>query len=252
MNQKLIRTVIVEDEEQALDLFSSLVEATGIAAVVASTSEPREAVDLIVATEPDILFLDIRMPGMNGFDILNELHSKQEVNPHVVFTTAYDEYAVKAFNYAAFDYLLKSIDPERLRETFNRYLKDGKGDMRDSAKRLTTNGKMLLFKSINGAAFIDPNDIAFVTADGNYSTFHLTTGRTETVTSQLGAIEGMVDNRFFRTGRSSIINTSLLARIDNRLMQCVLVKDGKEFRSDISRDSIKLLMDYMKTRVLDI
>ncbi|MDZ7636109.1 MAG: response regulator [Bacteroidales bacterium] len=95
--------------------------ATGLATVVASTSDPYEAVDLLNSHDPDMLFLDIRMPGMSGFDILNELRRLNTASPHVVFTTAHDEYAIKAFDYAAFDYLLKPIDPDRLLETLQRF-----------------------------------------------------------------------------------------------------------------------------------
>ncbi|MCK7535143.1 MAG: response regulator [Marinilabiliales bacterium] len=89
--------------------------------------------DLIIKNDPDILFLDIRMPRVSGFDILNELRERRKVNPHVVFTTAHDEYAIKAFDYAAFDYLLKPIDPERLLETFNRFSATGRRDSLDRA-----------------------------------------------------------------------------------------------------------------------
>ena len=118
MNDQIIKTMIVEDEQEALDLLANLIEATGIATVIESTTDPSTAADLIIKNDPDILFLDIRMPWVSGFDILNDLRERRKVNPHVVFTTAHDEYAIKAFDYAAFDYLLKPIDPERLLETF--------------------------------------------------------------------------------------------------------------------------------------
>ncbi len=97
MNDQIIKTMIVEDEQEALDLLANLIEATGIATVIESTTDPSSAVDLIIKNDPDILFLDIRMPRVSGFDILNELREKGKVNPHVVFTTAHDEYAIKAF-----------------------------------------------------------------------------------------------------------------------------------------------------------
>lgn len=244
-----IRTVIIEDEHEALDLLSGLVVATGLAIVTGSTTDPRKAVKLITDHEPEIIFLDIRMPGLSGFDILNELRRKMRSLPFVVFTTAYDEYALKAFDYAAFDYLLKPVDPERLQETLLRYtnLISREPDQRNSSSH--ENGRTLIYRAITGVVFIDPAEVVFVTADGNYSTFHFTSGRMETVTSLLGTIEEQLDgNIYFRASRSCIVNTAFLARIDGKQQQCVLLKNEKEFRCEIARDKIKPLMDFMKTK----
>ena len=251
MNDQIIKTMIVEDEQGALDLLANLIEVTGIATVIASTSDPSAAVDLIIKNDPDILFLDIRMPWISGFDILNDLKESGKVNPHVVFTTAHDEYAVRAFDYAAFDYLLKPIDPERLLETFRRFKENGRKDSLDRTALLFDNEKMLIFRGVSGVIFIDPAEVVFITADGNYSTFHFISGRTETVTALLGALEEHLGNKFYRAGRSCIINTTFLARIDTRQQQCIFIKDDREFRCEISRDSIKQLMDHMKTRIAD-
>jgi two-component system, LytTR family, response regulator len=251
MNDQIIKTMIVEDEQEALDLLANLIEATGFATVIASTSDPSAAVDMIIKNDPDILFLDIHMPWVSGFDILNDLKERNKVNPHVVFTTAHDKYAIRAFDYAAFDYLLKPIDPERLRETFRRFSENGRKESLDRTSLLFDNEKMLVFRGVSGVIFIDPTEVVFITADGNYSTFHFISGRTETVTALLGALEGSLGNKFYRTGRSCIINTTFLARIDTRQQQCIFIKDDREFRCEISRDKIKQLMDHMKTRIAD-
>jgi two-component system LytT family response regulator len=252
MINRNIRTVIVEDEPEALELFIVLLEATGLAEVTASTTNPFDAFELVTKHNPDILFLDIKMPGMSGFDILNDLKEKSSIKPHVVFTTAHDEYAIKAFEYAAFDYLLKPVDPDRLKETLHRFNASGKNDFAASISKLSEEEKFLIFRGVTGAVFVDPGEVVFITADGNYSTFHFSSGRTETVTSQLGTIEEKLGERFYRAGRSCIINTACLARVDTRLMQCVLVKRGREFRCEISRDKIRQLLDHMKTRIIDV
>ena len=249
MRNGKIRTVIIEDEHEALDLLAGLIEATDLAIVTGSTTDPQKAVRLITDHDPEIIFLDIRMPGLSGFDILNELRRKMRLMPFVVFTTAYDEYAIKAFEYAAFDYLLKPVDPERLQETLFRYttMINREPDRRNQP--LHENGHTLIYRAITGVVFIDPSEVVFITADGNYSTFHFTSGRMETVTSLLGTIEEQLDeNLYFRASRSCIVNTSFLARIDGKQQQCVLVKNEKEFRCEIARDKIKPLMDFMKTK----
>ena len=122
MSNKPIRSVIIEDEEESLQLLSTLILSSGLSIVVGSTADPEEATNLILDCNPDIVFLDIKLPGKTGFDILDDFRKLRSVNPYLVFTTAYDEFAVRAFEYAAFDYLLKPIDPQRLFATFMRYL----------------------------------------------------------------------------------------------------------------------------------
>lgn len=259
MDQQKIKAMIVEDEPEALDLLSGLLESTGLATVVASTTDPQKAVDLLLLHEPDMLFLDIRMPGRSGFDILNEMNSQTALNPHVVFTTAHDEYAIKAFDYAAFDYLLKPIDPDRLLETLRRHNSNisgngsGPGRKGDTGRQqpVYNNEKMLIFRGVTGVTFIDTDDVLYIMADGNYSSFHFISGRVETVTALIGNVEMHLGKQFFRTGRSCIVNTSYLARIDMKQMSCVFILGEKEYRCEISRDKVKLLMDHMKNRIAE-
>ena len=250
MNNQKIRSMIVEDEPEALDLLAGLLEATGEAVVVSSTTNPLEAVDLILMHNPDILFLDIKMPGMSGFDIINEMNRLTALTPHVVFTTAHDEYAIKAFDFAAFDYLLKPIDPDRLAETLHRHRSQvsGTGNGQNGQQPLLNNEKILIFRGVTGVTFIDTDEVVFITADGNYSSFHFISGRVETVTALIGNIETHLGKQFFRTGRSCIVNTAYLARIDMKQMACVFIRGDKEYRCEISRDKVKMLMDFMKNR----
>lgn len=253
MDHQKIRAMIVEDEPEALDLLSGLLEATGLATVAASTTDPAEAVELILMHEPDMLFLDIRMPGMSGFEILNELNTIDLTRPYIVFTTAHDEYAIKAFDYAAFDYLLKPIDPDRLKATLERYNNHSNGDKtgHGSHQPVYNNERILIFRGVTGVTFIDTDEVVFITADGNYSNFHFISGRVETVTALIGNVEMHLGKQFFRTGRSSIINTVYLARIDMKQMACVFIKGDKEYRCEIARDKVKILMDYMKSHLPD-
>jgi two-component system LytT family response regulator len=255
MNNGKIKAMIVEDEPEALDLLSGLIEATGLATVVAATTEPMEAVDLLLLHEPDMLFIDIRMPGMSGFDVMNEMKNLTALNPHVVFTTAHDEYAIRAFDYAAFDYLLKPIDPDRLLETLHRHsgsINESVGNGKTDAGRhqpVFNNEKILIFRGVTGVTFIDTDEVFYITADGNYSSFHFVSGRVETVTALIGNVEMHLGRQFFRAGRSCIVNTSYLARIDMKQLACVFIIGGKEYRCEISRDKVKLLMEHMKNRI---
>src|SRR5664279_5045193 len=133
MEKSVLTVVIVEDESESLQLLESLIISMGGIKVTGSTSNPDEAAGLIVSLNPDLVFLDVKMPGKNGFEVLDELLNFKSVNPFIVFTTAHDEFAVRAFEYAAFDYLLKPIDPERLSATISRYRENKKTDSGQNA-----------------------------------------------------------------------------------------------------------------------
>ena len=247
MREKPIKTIIIEDDAEALYLLTTLINSTGMAEVCGSTTDPASATELIRSTDPEMIFLDIRMPHISGLDIARELKESGGKKPYIVFTTASDDYALEAFEYSAFDYLLKPFSTKRLKETLTRYKNTLSYSAERSAKKNAENDGVLIFKNTNGAVFIDPANVIMITADGNYSTFLSSPNRTDTVTILLGSIENQLpSNRFFRTSRSAIINTSFLTKIDSKQGQCVLSKSGKEYRCEISRERIRLLLEFMK------
>lgn len=111
-----LRAYLVDDEILALKRLSRLLETTGRVEIVGRSMNPAEAIDTISATSPDVLFLDIQMPDINGFDLLSRLPRQ----PVVVFTTAYDQYALKAFEVNSIDYLLKPVEPAQLERALNK------------------------------------------------------------------------------------------------------------------------------------
>jgi two-component system LytT family response regulator len=249
MTTKSISAVIIEDEQESLYLLHNLIQANGLAEVSGSTTEPAEAIDLIIKLNPDILFLDIKMPGISGFDILDSLRKMRSVNPYVVFTTAFNEYAVKAFEYAAFDYLLKPVDPRRLADTLLRCLDSIKSGHKQQTDLLLSSYKKLIFRNTAGVVFVEPSEIVYIEAAGNYSVFHFTNNKTETVTMLLGKVEEhLTGESFFRIGRSIIINLDYLKKVNSRQSQCILTKNGFEFKCDISRDKVAEVVEKMKSR----
>lgn len=249
MASKSISAVIIEDEEESLQLLSNLIKKTGLAEVSGSTTEPSEALDLIIKLNPEIVFLDIKMPGMSGFDILDKLNKLRSVNPYIVFTTAFNEYAVKAFEYAAFDYLLKPVDPKRLADTILRCIDSMNSGQKQQTDLLLNSYKKLIFRNTSGVVFIEPSEIVYIEAAGNYSVFHLSNSKTETVTLLLGRVEEQLTSEaFFRIGRSIIINLDYLKKVNTRQSQCILTKNGFEFKCDISRDKVSELVEKMKSR----
>lgn len=249
MSEKLLEVVIVEDETESVLLLKNLIRNNGLAEVTGSVTDPAEAVGLIVSKNPDLVFLDINMPGKSGFEVLDDLRKIRPVNPYIVFTTAYDEYAIKAFEYAAFDYLLKPIEPQRLNETLLRCIAGKKSGHMQRADLLLDSYRKLIFRNISGIVFIDPAEVIYIEAEGNYSVFHLNGNRTEIVTLLLGKLEDQLkQDHFFRISRSFIINLDYLKKVNTRQLQCILMKNGSEFRCDISRDRISELVSKMRNR----
>ena len=115
--QKL-RTIIVDDEPLALDLLRSLLTECSDIEIIAECSNGKEAIDAAVKLQPELLFLDIQMPGINGFDVIKSLQT--DIMPMVIFVTAFDQYAVDAFDLHAVDYVLKPVDSERIARSVDR------------------------------------------------------------------------------------------------------------------------------------
>lgn len=242
-----LKAVIIEDEEDSIHLLSSLISSGGLAEVAGSTTDPDEALNLIVSLNPDVVFLDIKMPGKSGFDILDDLRKIRNINTHIVFITAYNEYAIKAFEYAAFDYLLKPVEPDRLNDTLLRCLDSRKKVINQKEDVLDEPYKKLIFRNASGFVFIDLADIVFIEAEGNYSVFNLVNNRIETVTSLLGKVEEQLSgDMFYRISRSFIINLEYLKKINTKQLWCVLLSNGKEFRCSISREKINALVRKMQ------
>ncbi len=244
---QLLKTVIIEDEEESLHLLENLISKTKLAEVTGSSKDPGEALSLIISLEPDIVFLDIKMPGRSGFEILDDLRRVKSDTPHVVFTTAFDEFALKAFDYAAFDYLLKPVDPQRLTETLLRCVNYRNTGIRQKTDLLLSTFRKVIVRNISGVIVIEPSEIVYIEAEGNYSVFHLSNNRIETATMLLGKAEEQLSSElFFRISRSFIINLRFLKKINTRQLQCILSVNGFDYKCKISRNKIGELFEKIR------
>lgn len=253
MNKNKLKAVLVDDEEESLHLLEKLISLYDNVEVISSISDSDQAVDFLMLEKPDIVFLDVKMPGSDGFDVIDKLYKKKSAIPYIVFTTAFDEFALKAFEYAAFDYLLKPIDPDRLSITIERCNNAlaGGSSVQKTKKLLNVNHK-LIYRNNSGILIIDPSDIAYVEADGNYCVFRFKNGKTETVTTQLGKVEECLpSDKFFRTSRAFIINLSLLKKIVYKKRECILQCNDMEFRCEISQANIKDLPGILNKKKLN-
>lgn len=218
-----IRVVIVDDEPPALAKMRRLLKSDAGVEVVAEAASGPEAVERIAALQPDLVFLDVQMPGMDGFAVIDALAG--ETLPHIVFATAFDEYAVRAFGVHAVDYLLKPFDAARLREALERARQRIAGaagtadderfrrvarDARPAGRPLSR----LLVRTSGGTARLLPlHEVDWIEAEENYVRLH-SGADSFLVRGTLTALEERLDpERFVRAHRSHIVNLEAIREL---------------------------------------
>jgi two-component system LytT family response regulator len=239
--KKKIRALIVDDERLARkDLRSLLVEHQNIE-IVGEADNVGTAVELIKKSEPDLVFLDIQMPGESGFDLLEKL----DISARIIFVTAFDEYAIKAFEVDAIDYLLKPVSPERLRTALERAQK-GSVLLPEAKGKLKFEDTMFLMLNTN-LKFIRVNNIVCIQAAGDYSELFLSDMKKGLVQkSMMEWEERLPENHFCRIHRATIINLDHLLRIEewfNNSYQVFL--KGIEAPFSMSRRYVSKLKERM-------
>ena len=212
---KKIRTLIVDDEPLARERLATLLQAEPDIELVGQCRDGEEAVTAIQDHTPDLVFLDVQMPQMNGFEVIEAIGTDQM--PLVIFVTAYDQHALKAFQVRALDYLLKPFDRERFTEALARARKQiERNETGDIGKRLLALVKdlrkdqprsdRLVVKSGGRLYFLRVDEIDWVEAAGNYVRLHVGT-TSHLLRETMNAIEGRLDpEKFFRIHRSRIVN----------------------------------------------
>lgn len=229
-----MRAIIIDDERLARKELKSLLKDYHEIEIVDECSSPEEALKSIEKHNPDLLFLDIQMPEKTGFDLLQEL----DKSPKVVFVTAFDEYAVKAFEVNALDYLMKPVDPERLKETMVKVLSEDIEDeeLYDLPDRgILSSNDQIFIKDGEKCWFIHLKDVRMFESEGNYVRIYFETFKPLVLKSLNGLEERLDQKLFFRANRKYIINLKWVSHIENWFnggLQVVL-KDGEKV--EISR-----------------
>lgn len=215
----MIRAVIADDEVLARQKLRQLLERESEIEIAGEGATAAETVDLARAISPDLMFLDIRMPGMDGFDIVRKLAANSDAPiPHIVFTTAYDCYALRAFEIHAVDYLLKPFTSERLHSAVERARaqilvsrhENGNGAV---AKSGTKYGERIVFKSRGRILFLPVSDIRWIAAEENY--VRICTGtETHLLRETMARVEEKLDpSMFMRVHRSAIVNLQFVKEV---------------------------------------
>ena len=243
MKESKITAIIVDDEEEARDILENLIKDFEEIEIISKESNVDSAIATIIAHKPDIIFLDIEMPGKDGFYLINEIHNLK-LNPTIIFITAYNR-AVEAFEYAAFDYLMKPIEPDRLRKSIDRYKTEKIQNLFDERFEKLMNlikCNKIRINTRAGFVLLDTEKIVYCQANGNYTEIFLNTSLQETVTQQLGQLEKLLpQDIFFRINRSTIINLNYLSKINRKSLNCELIVGKEKYTLDATREQLKKL-----------
>lgn len=209
-----MKTIIIDDERLARNELKRLLEEFPKINVVAEAANADEAIELIDEHQPDLLFLDIQMPGKNGFELLEIIEDRV---PEVIFTTAYDEYALKAFEYNALDYLMKPIDSSRLAEAITKVEAEIKRSERLSADpnvHYLTENDQVFVKDGEKCWFVKLGKVRLFESMGNYVRLHFEDQK-PMILKSLNSLEERLDPKsFFRANRKHIINLQWVEKIE--------------------------------------
>jgi two-component system LytT family response regulator len=252
---KKIRTLIVDDEPLARERLAGMLAAEPDIEVIGQCRDGEEAVKAIVEQTPDLVFLDIQMPQMNGFEVIEAVGGERM--PLVIFVTAHDQYALRAFQVRALDYLLKPFDRDRFRDALQRARKQvERDDSGEIGRRLLALVKdmrrdqprtdRLVVKSGGRLFFLRADEIDWIEAAGNYVRLHV--GSTSYLLREtMNAIEGRLDpEKFFRIHRCRIVNMERIQELQPWLNgeYAVLLRTGT--RLTLSRGYREKLQDRLK------
>lgn len=212
----MMKAILIDDERLARGELRRLLAAHADVEIVAEAANAKQARDQIAAVKPDLLFLDVQMPGASGIELLESLEPPA---PQVIFTTAYDEFAVKAFELNALDYLLKPVDPSRLAAALGKLREKAATAMAKPAaapgarERLAPHDKVFVREG-DRCWFVEVRSIRLLESEGNYTRVHFDAAQPQLFRS-LNAMEDRLDPKcFFRANRRQIINLEWIDRIE--------------------------------------
>ena len=227
-----MKSLIIDDERLARVELRRLLTPYKEINIVGEAVNAEDALNKITELSPDLIFLDIQMPGKNGFELLEELDSV----PTVIFTTAYDEYALKAFEYNAMDYLLKPIEPKRLEDTVKKIVEQKrKTAVQSSETPILSEDDQVFVKDGDRCWFVKLQTVRLFESEGNYVRLYFDDNK-PLILRTLNYLGERLDSKaFFRANRKHIINLKYIENIEPWLNGGLLVKLKGGNKIEVSR-----------------
>lgn len=246
---KMVKILIVDDETAAGNILKILIEKyIPVSTEIEYCNNAKDALVLLKSFNPTLVMLDIEMPNMNGFDFLNLAAVN---NFDVIFTTAYDQYAIKAIRFSALDYLLKPIDILELQNAVNRHIiKQQNQNQQLLVSNLLSNLQQkdpvnfkLALSTSEGVFFFEPMEILYCEGENNYTRFIFTKHKNILVSKTLGEYEELLsEHGFLRIHKSSLVNAKYVTKVDREGM--LQMSDGKQL--SVSKRRKELVMKTLR------
>lgn len=237
-----IRVFLVDDEQRAIEGLSNVLNTFfDNVSIAGFATDIQTAYNQITVRQPDLVFLDIEMGAESGFQLLEKF---EEINFHVVFLTAHEEFALKAIKFSALDYLIKPAEVDDLREVIRKVQSSSKNNQSHlKVKHMIGNfltqekGEHKITVAVaDGFEFVKVADILYLQADGSYSSFHLKSGKIVTTSKNLKFFESILEGYgFFRIHNSTLINLRYIKRMTKTGGGMVIMEDNQEFGISKSR-----------------
>jgi two-component system LytT family response regulator len=210
----MYKALIIDDERLARNELKKLLAEFSDVEVIGEATNADEGIEKIDSLMPDLIFLDIQMPGKTGFDMLQELDKA----PHVIFTTAYDEFALKAFEVNALDYLMKPVEPKRLKDALQKLQqaeeKEAAASLASSFRGMLSENDQVFVKDGERCWFVKLGEVRLFESVGNYAKVFFGTNK-PLILKSLNALEERLDEKvFFRANRKHIINLHMIEKVE--------------------------------------
>ena len=240
--EDIIRTILVDDDEEALTLLETYLKSLDDVEIVGRATSGFEGLRIIAENYPDLLFLDIDMPDINGIEVAR-IMKERNYKTQIVFTTAFNKYAYDAITAEPLDYLIKPFGPETLesvvakfKQRLNKEEDERRFEILIQSQR--TYGK-IKFPTLNGVIILHADDVALMKAAGNGCVLYLSDGTIETVTVSLfRVIKNFKSPNIYRISRSIAINMKFLWRVDRKNKTCIIAVEGNNYEEALSRSNI--------------
>jgi two-component system LytT family response regulator/two-component system response regulator LytT len=246
-----LATLIVDDEKPASDELSYLLKEFPDVEVVATGSNGLEAIDLIQKLEPELVFMDVQMPGLDGMGVLRRLREQSADLPHIVFVTAYDQYAIEAFRLEAMDYLLKPVDKARRAETIERARRaiQERSKAEEPAPRMGPQRIKLLVRNAARNFIVDASELIYATIGNGLITLVTATVEGQSNYRTLEDLQASLDPaQFWRVHRSFLVNVDRIKEVVPWFKSSYQLRmdDKKNTEIPVSRVQTRRLRELLK------
>lgn len=253
---KPVKTILVDDEQDSLDVLEILLEKhCGDIAIAGTFTDPKKAIKAINTIQPELLFLDVEMPGTTGFELLQQLKAYKG---GVIFVTAHTQYAVKAFKFSAIDYLLKPVDKTELKEAVTRFQKNKNAtpdagvlnELKENLKQLSQHSiKKISVSSLDGIELIPIDDILYLEAERNYTHIERVSGKHILASKSLKEFETILpEGQFMRIHSSNIVNLQQVVKYNRHEGGYAVLSNGKQL--GLGRVYKDTFVQYIKSTIV--